>query len=256
MHNTRGARRQKRCTIRTCLRLSGPLHRTSTLSHGGEATGARTRELYPCPRQRHGSAHTRAPRQRPPHPAPVAQWIEQAPSKRLAAGSSPAGGAHSPPSSGRAFLLVRRHPGARQKAPEPLPSPRVGFRGCTAVSGFLRVAVSNTCRSFRRPSGHLRSSSERVGALLFGRLRQIPSGFEPPFQVRKLPVDPPGISGEQHGHAVAGPLGDLSGRYAVIEPLGETRMAVVVDPLAGRRVEDVRGQHGLPSAAPSATDDG
>jgi hypothetical protein len=30
---------------------------------------------------------------RPPHPAPVAQWIEQAPSKRLAAGSSPAGGA-------------------------------------------------------------------------------------------------------------------------------------------------------------------
>lgn len=33
------------------------------------------------------------PRQRPPHPAPVAQWIEQAPSKRLAAGSSPAGGA-------------------------------------------------------------------------------------------------------------------------------------------------------------------
>src|SRR6476620_12000043 len=39
--------------------------------------------------------HPGTPRQRPPHPAPVAQWIEQAPSKRLAAGSSPAGGAHS-----------------------------------------------------------------------------------------------------------------------------------------------------------------
>lgn len=44
-------------------------------------------------RQGQGSAHTRAPGHRPPRPAPVAQWIEQAPSKRLAAGSSPAGGA-------------------------------------------------------------------------------------------------------------------------------------------------------------------
>ncbi len=44
-------------------------------------------------RQGHGPAHTRAPQPRPPHQAPVAQWIEQAPSKRLAAGSSPAGGA-------------------------------------------------------------------------------------------------------------------------------------------------------------------
>lgn len=117
MHNTRGPRPQKRCTIRTCLRLSGPLHRTSTLSHGGEAIGTRTREPYPCPRQRHGSAHTRAPRQRPPHPAPVAQWIEQAPSKRLAAGSSPAGGASLSSPSGGPFCwseqvsLTRHSPG-------------------------------------------------------------------------------------------------------------------------------------------------
>ena len=101
MHNTRGARRQKRCTIRTCLRLSGPLHRTSTSRCGGEASGTRTNEPYPCPRQGHGSA--------PPghqahgHPAPVAQWIEQAPSKRLAAGSSPAGGASDHRSSARRF---------------------------------------------------------------------------------------------------------------------------------------------------------
>lgn len=94
MHNTRCVGREKRCTIRTCLRLSGPLHRTSTLSHGGEATGTRSGEFYPCPRQRDGPARTRAVRTRPAQPAPVAQWIEQAPSKRLAAGSSPAGGAH------------------------------------------------------------------------------------------------------------------------------------------------------------------
>lgn len=36
-------------------------------------------------------------------PAPVAQWIEQAPSKRLAAGSSPAGGA--------IWVPAREHPG-------------------------------------------------------------------------------------------------------------------------------------------------
>ncbi len=119
MHNTGYARGQKPCTIRTCLRLSGPLHRTSTSSHGGEATGTWTREPYPCPRQRHGSAHTRAPRTRPPQPAPVAQWIEQAPSKRLAAGSSPAGGAQSPPSFGRAFLLLRLCFAGRDEAPGP-----------------------------------------------------------------------------------------------------------------------------------------
>ncbi len=94
MHNTRGARRQKRCEIRTCLRLSGPLHRTSTSRRGGEAPGTGSREPYPCPRQGHGSPPTSEPHATRPHPAPVAQWIEQAPSKRLAAGSSPAGGTH------------------------------------------------------------------------------------------------------------------------------------------------------------------
>ena len=60
------------------------------------------------------------PRQRPPHPAPVAQWIEQAPSKRLAAGSSPAGGASLRPplwegfSTGqRGCPAVRLSPGVR-----------------------------------------------------------------------------------------------------------------------------------------------
>lgn len=150
MHNTRRSRHQKRCTIRTCLRLSGPLHRTSTLSHGGEALGTRNREPYPCPRQRHGSAHTRAPGTRPPHPAPVAQWIEQAPSKRLAAGSSPAGGASLRPPFGRAFLLVTACFTRHDEAPETPPTIKGRVRGCPAVTGFSRVALSNTCRSSRR----------------------------------------------------------------------------------------------------------
>jgi hypothetical protein len=80
------------------------------------------------------------PRQRPPHPAPVAQWIEQAPSKRLAAGSSPAGGAHlcrsepvlSPSQDHlrRAFSLPRRvfYPDfpPRFRLPVPYTSPRSG----------------------------------------------------------------------------------------------------------------------------------
>lgn len=138
MHNTRGPGRQKRCTIRTCLRLSGPLHRTSTLSHGGEATGTRNREPYPCPRQRHGSAHTRAARTRPPHPAPVAQWIEQAPSKRLAAGSSPAGGASLRPPIGRAFLLFRARFTQHGEAATPLPRRSRGGSGAVGLSPGFR----------------------------------------------------------------------------------------------------------------------
>ncbi len=153
-------------------------------------------------------------------------------------------------------MLVRRHVGTRQKAPEPPRWPGVGFRGCTAVNGILRVAVSNTCRSSGRRSGRLPASPEGISALIFDRIRQVSSGFEPPFQVRKLPVDAPGVGGQQHGHAVAGPLGDLSGRYAVVEPLGETCVAIVVDPPARRRVEDLRWQHCLPGAAPGATGDG
>src|SRR3954470_10174691 len=80
-------------------------------------------------------------------PAPVAQWIEQAPSKRLAAGSSPAGGAQSPPSFGRAFLLFRAGSTKHDKAPGTPPTIKGTLRGCPAVTGFLRVAVSNTCRS-------------------------------------------------------------------------------------------------------------
>lgn len=131
MHNTRCAGRQKWCTIRTCLRLSGSLHQTSTSSHGGEATGSRNRELYPWTR----------------HQAPVAQWIEQAPSKRLAAGSSPAGGAQPQPSPREGFLLVRMGVGPRRRAPDAPPVIAGRVRRCPAVTGFLRVAAVNTRRS-------------------------------------------------------------------------------------------------------------
>lgn len=87
------------------------------------------------------------PRQRPPHPAPVAQWIEQAPSKRLAAGSSPAGGALSSLSFGRAFLLLRAGVSRYDEAAGAPLTIKGGLRGCPAVTGFLRATVSNTCRS-------------------------------------------------------------------------------------------------------------
>lgn len=87
------------------------------------------------------------PRQRPPHPAPVAQWIEQAPSKRLAAGSSPAGGALSSLSFGRAFLLFRAGIDRHDEAPTPPLTIKGELRDCPALTGFLPVAVSNTCRS-------------------------------------------------------------------------------------------------------------
>ncbi len=161
MHNTRCVRAQKRCTIRTCLRLSGPLHRTSTSSHGGEATGTRMREPYPCPRQRHGSAHTRAPTTEATHPAPVAQWIEQAPSKRLAAGSSPAGGAPSPPSFGRAFLLVRA--GSCPSTHRASRSPRV------PAGAELR-----TCRPPLLPSATKHGSNVR--AVTARKARRLPLG--------------------------------------------------------------------------------
>ena len=73
--------------------IIGPLHRTSTSCHGGEATGTRRLGALSLSPARSRTTHTRAPGHRGHHPAPVAQWIEQAPSKRLAAGSSPAGGA-------------------------------------------------------------------------------------------------------------------------------------------------------------------
>ena len=100
------------------------------------------REPYPCPRQGHGSAHTRAPGHRPTHPAPVAQWIEQAPSKRLAAGSSPAGGASLRPPLREGFLLVRACLTRYDEAPDTFPVIKGKVRGRPAVAGFSRVVVS------------------------------------------------------------------------------------------------------------------
>lgn len=68
-------------------------------------------------------------------PAPVAQWIEQAPSKRLAAGSSPAGGASLRPPSGRAFLLLRA---VSLHTPKPRPLPDDQGEG-PGLSGRNRV---------------------------------------------------------------------------------------------------------------------
>lgn len=85
MHNTRREGSEKRCRNRTYLRLSvrftEPPHRATQVKQPGP--GDRSPILVPARPRNHRSGL----------PAPVAQWIEQAPSKRLAAGSSPAGGA-------------------------------------------------------------------------------------------------------------------------------------------------------------------
>lgn len=91
MHNTRPEWREKHCANRTCLRLSfrftEPPHRATQVKQPGQ--GDRSPILDPA-----GHAPpTRGSRPPVHHPAPVAQWIEQVPSKHLAAGSSPAGGA-------------------------------------------------------------------------------------------------------------------------------------------------------------------
>ena len=70
-------------------------------------------------------------------PAPVAQWIEQAPSKRLAAGSSPAGGASLRPPSGRAFLLFRARFARHGEAPDTPPM----------IKGRVRVAFTRDATS-------------------------------------------------------------------------------------------------------------
>jgi hypothetical protein len=128
--------------------IIGALHGTSTSCHGGEATGTTSEEPYPCPRQGHGHRPSRTRPERRPRipplgrrPAPVAQWIEQAPSKRLAAGSSPAGGTRSrtvaPPPKGWRFRCSE-HCARGRPGPEPLA--RRG-RSAPAVSGSNRVSA-------------------------------------------------------------------------------------------------------------------
>ncbi len=133
------------------------------------------------------------PRQRPPHPAPVAQWIEQAPSKRLAAGSSPAGGALSSLSFGRAFLLFRAGIARHDEAPAPPPDDQGRAPG---LSGSHRVFAGGRVECVSKFFGR---RSTRAG-----RLGEASGGFKSLLQVRQLPVDAPGVGGEQHGDAVAG----------------------------------------------------
>lgn len=92
-----------------------------------------------------------------------------------------------------------------------------------------------------------------VGAGEFG---EIPGSFEPPLQVRQLPVNTPGVSGEQYRHAISGPLCHLSRWDPIVEPLGQAGVPVVIHTLPGRRIEDVRSQDRSASTAPGPADDG
>lgn len=95
----------------------------------------------------------------------------RASSRRLAAGPSPAGEASPRPPIGRAFLQVRARSARHGEAPDTPPTCMGRFRGCPAVTGISRVAVSHTCRSFRRgtcqpaPGGWGRSPAASWGGV-------------------------------------------------------------------------------------------
>jgi hypothetical protein len=139
VHNARGVQRENRCRILACLRLSfhftEPPHRAAEVKQQGVGEWSPILFLGKVThRSNPGLQTTEAT-----CPAPVAQWIEQAPSKRLAAGSSPAGGAlfSALPPGGRfcwsgavCRALWSRHAGASR--------PPGGVSGSPAGDGFVR----------------------------------------------------------------------------------------------------------------------
>lgn len=149
----------------------------------------------------------------PAHPrhrqAPVAQWIEQAPSKRLAAGSSPAGGATDRPPPGGLFA-GRRPVCGHGKAPAPSLGDRRTARRCPAVTGARQVAVSHTCRSSPGPGTCPgRPPTRQLGpGSATSDPRTAPRRFEPRSRA--------GL-----GHC-PGPPGHLRRRHTVVQPIRHT----------------------------------
>jgi hypothetical protein len=88
------------------------------------------------------------------------------------------------------------------------------FRLSTVVAGLLRRSVPNTCRNSQPPSAEASPSAE--GNVV-------------------LPVEALGVDLEQDGHAVTGPLGDLGGRDAAIEPRRDACVPEVVRAACQRR---------------------
>jgi hypothetical protein len=124
-------------------------------------------------------------------------------------------------------LLVRVGVGRPAEAPDALLIIKGGLRGCPAVTGFLRVAVSNTCRSSRPVDQPTQGASGRSPAASSRRFRSdsCPSTHR---------------AYVQHSHAVPGLLRHLGGRDAVV---------VEVDELTGVYKNTTRGIVAWSSAA-------
>lgn len=154
------------------------------------------------------------------HQAPVAQWIEQAPSKRLAAGSSPAGGAHPQPSPREGFSLVRTGADRYDEAPVGPLVIKGGLRGHVAVTGFRgrpwrkRVEDRGRWKIGRRPAArspatfsrrfgrHPPTDTPGAGRQVRGRRRQVtsrpsttPDGRSGLGRVSEPPPDRPRMNG-------------------------------------------------------------
>lgn len=134
----------------------------------------------PAPRPRTvGTAGTRGLSSCMIHrPAPVAQWIEQVPSKHLAAGSSPAGGALLHPALPQVRDAIRppvglptapghRRPRIDPAQPHSLSSPHVsaGQQGGTGASALARSAAGSSHRGqLQQAAGHPRKARRSEGA--------------------------------------------------------------------------------------------
>src|SRR5215813_756798 len=100
--------------------------------------------------------------------------------------------------------------------------PRV--RMCAGGGGYLRLAVSNTCRSLRqrravdgphratRPGDFSRASSADLRSVMSHRL------FDAARGLAVLAGDALGVDTQQHVHAVPCPFGDLGSGYSGVEP--------------------------------------
>ncbi len=86
-------------------------------------------------------------------------------------------------------------------------------------------------------------------------LWQVARGFQSPFQIRQLAVDAAGICGQEHGDAVASPLRHLRGRDAVVEPLRQASVPIVVHAPSGGDSKTC-GDSAALRAAPRPSDDG
>jgi hypothetical protein len=98
-------------------------------------------------------------------------------------------------------------------------------------------------------------SEVRTGSALLCQVGQVAAGLNASLVVLEPTGDAPGVRGEQHGHAVAGPLRDLGRRDPVVQPRRQAGVAQVVYALAEGRGELLWSEGLQPCGPPCPTED-